>query len=166
MSTDIKLSNAQLFKIIESGGFLGTLLGKLAGPMMKFDVLLAKNVLAPLATMASATAIDGAIQKKMRVLGIVRAVKGITLVISNEDMDEIIRIAKLLQNSGIWIDGVSETVKRKIKKQESGFIGILLETLGASLLGNMFTAKEKMRTEKAAIRAETRSYINHLRQNL
>ena len=124
---DIKLSNAQLFKIIESGGFLGTLLGKLAGPLMKFDVLLAKNVLAPLATMASATAIDGAIQKKIRVLGIVRAVKGITLVISNEDMDEIIRIAKLLQNSGIWIDGVSETVKRKIKKQESGFIGILLE---------------------------------------
>ena len=65
MSTDIKLSKAQLSKIIQSGGFLGALLAKLADPLMRVAVLLAKNVLALLATMASASPIDGAIQRKM-----------------------------------------------------------------------------------------------------
>ena len=44
MSTDIKLSKAQIFKIIQSGGFLGSLLSKLAGPLMKVAVALAKNI--------------------------------------------------------------------------------------------------------------------------
>ena len=52
MSTDIKLSKAQLSKIIKSGGFLRALLGKLAGLLMKNDVPLAKNVLAVLATIS------------------------------------------------------------------------------------------------------------------
>ena len=47
-STDIKLSKTQLSKMIQSGGFLGNLLGKLAGPLMKVAMPLAKNVLAPL----------------------------------------------------------------------------------------------------------------------
>ena len=47
MSTDLKLSKAQISKIIQSGGFIGSLLSKLAGPLMKIAVLLAKNVLAP-----------------------------------------------------------------------------------------------------------------------
>ena len=72
MQTDIKLSEAQLPKLIQSGGFLGALLGKLAGPLMKVDV--------------SFTI------KKKRVKGAVRAGKGITLVISNKDMDDTIRI--------------------------------------------------------------------------
>ena len=49
MSTDIKLSKAQISKIIQSGGFLGSLLIKLAGPWMQVVVPLAKNILAPLA---------------------------------------------------------------------------------------------------------------------
>ena len=53
-------------KIIQSGGFLGTLLGKLTGLLMKVAVPLAKNVLTPLATLASASAIDPAIQRKIR----------------------------------------------------------------------------------------------------
>ena len=48
ISTDLKLSKAQIFKIVQSGGFLGSLLSKLAGPLMKVAILLAKNVLAPL----------------------------------------------------------------------------------------------------------------------
>ena len=70
-------------KIINSGGFLGDLLGKVAVLLMKFGVPLTKNVLAPLATMASAPAIDDAIQSKMRGSGarVVRAGKGITLFI-------------------------------------------------------------------------------------
>ena len=64
MSTDIKLSKAQISKIIQSGGFLGSLLSKLAGPLMKIALPLAKNVLAPLGITAAALAIDAGIQKK------------------------------------------------------------------------------------------------------
>ena len=58
MSTDLKLYKAQIFKIIQSGGFLGSLLSKLAGPLMKVAVTLAKNSLAPLGITAAASAID------------------------------------------------------------------------------------------------------------
>ena len=98
--------------------------------------------------MVSASAIDGAIQRKMRGQGVVRAGKGITLVISNEDMNYIIRIVKSLENSGVFVDEVSETVKHKIKKPEGGFLGMLLGTLGASVLGNMLTGKVVMRAER------------------
>ena len=63
-STDIKLSKAQLSKIIQWGRFLFDLLGKLTGPMMKVYVPLGIFFLVPLTTMASASAIDGVIQKK------------------------------------------------------------------------------------------------------
>ena len=64
-SVDIKLSKTQIAKIIQSGGFLGSLLSKLAGPLMKIVVPLAKNVLAPLGITAAASAIDVGIQKYM-----------------------------------------------------------------------------------------------------
>ena len=64
VSTDKKLSKAQISKIIQSGGFLGSLLSKLAGPFMKVAVPLAKNILAPLGITAAASAIDAGIQKK------------------------------------------------------------------------------------------------------
>ena len=63
-SIDIKLSKTQLSKMIQSGGFLGNLLGKLAGPLMKVAVPLAKNVLALLVISAAMSAIDGSIKKK------------------------------------------------------------------------------------------------------
>ena len=69
MSTDLKLSKAQISKIIQSGGFLGSLLSKLAGPLMKVAVPLAKNILAPLGITAAASAIDAGIQKKYMDLG-------------------------------------------------------------------------------------------------
>ena len=64
ISTDIKLSKAQVTKIMQSGGFLGSLLSKLAGPLMKVAIPLAKSILAPLGITASASAIDAGIQKK------------------------------------------------------------------------------------------------------
>ena len=64
MSTNLKLSKAQISKIIQSGGFLGSLLSKIAGPLMKIAVPLAKNVLAPLGITAAASAIDAEIKKK------------------------------------------------------------------------------------------------------
>ena len=65
METDLKLSKAQIKKMIQSGGFLGTLLSKLAGPLMKVAMPLAiKNVLAPLGLTAAMSAIGGSIQEK------------------------------------------------------------------------------------------------------
>ena len=64
MSTELKLSKAKISKIILSGGFLKSLLSKLAGPLMKVAISLAKNVLAPLGITAAASAIDAGIKKK------------------------------------------------------------------------------------------------------
>ena len=64
ISTDLKLFKAKISKIIQSGEFLGSLLSKLAGLLMKVAILLAKNVLAPLGITAAASAIDAGIQKK------------------------------------------------------------------------------------------------------
>ena len=64
MSTDIKLSKAQITKIIQSGGFLGSLLSKLAGPLMEVATPVAKNILALLGIEAPASAIDAKIKKK------------------------------------------------------------------------------------------------------
>ena len=60
MSTNLKISKPQISKI----GFLGSLLSKLAGPLMKIAISLAKNILAPLGITAAASAIDAGIQKK------------------------------------------------------------------------------------------------------
>ena len=85
-SADIKLSKTQIAKIIQSGGFLGSLLSKLAGPLIKIAVPLAKNVLAPLGITAAASAIDAGIQKKIHGSGTT------TLIISNEEMNDIMKI--------------------------------------------------------------------------
>ena len=61
MSADVKFSKTKIVKIIQSGGFLGSLLSKLAGPLMKIAVPLAKNVLAPLGITAAASALDAGI---------------------------------------------------------------------------------------------------------
>ena len=85
--------------------------------------------------------------------GVVRAEKVIALVISNFDMDDNIRILKSLENSGILNDGGSETVKYKAKKQEGGFLGMLLGTLGTSMLGNTLIGKGNQRAGKGVLRA-------------
>ena len=63
-SADLKLSKTQIVKIIQSGGFLGSLLSKLAGPLMKVALPFAKNVLAPLGITAAASALHKGIKKK------------------------------------------------------------------------------------------------------
>ena len=92
-STDKKLPKTQMSKIIQSGGFSGSLLRKLAGPLMKVAVPLAKNILAPLGKTAAASAIDAGIQKKMHGSGTT------TLIISNEEMNDIMKIVKVLEDS-------------------------------------------------------------------
>ena len=99
--------------------------------------------MAPLATMASASAKNGGvIQRNMHGRGVVKAAKGITLTISNEDRDDAIRIIKSLKNPGVLNHGV---LKHEIKKQEGEFLGMLVGTLGASKLVNMLTRKRIIR---------------------
>ena len=135
MSTDLKLPKAQISKIIQSGGFLGSLLSKLADPLMKVAIPLAKNVLAPLGITAAASAIDAGIQKKIHGSGTT------TLIISNEEMNDIIKIVQTLEDSNILLKGVTKTIKNETKEQKGEFVSMLLDTLGASLLGNLLAGK-------------------------
>ena len=150
-SIDIKLSKTQLSKMIQSRGFLGKLLGKLAGPLMEVAMQLTKNVLAPLGLSAAMSAIDGSIKKKMLGSG------ATTLIISHDEMDGILKIVKSLENSGVLLKGVSETIQHEVKEQRGGFLGMLLGTLGASLLGDVLSkglsGKGVIRAGEGTIRA-------------
>ena len=99
---------------------------------MKVALPLAKNVLAPLGLTAVMSAIDGSIQKKIHG-------SGVKLIIEQEDMNDIMKIIKALENSGILLKGVSKAIKNETKQQKGGFLSMLLGTLGASLLVNLLT---------------------------
>ena len=145
LATDIKLSKAQIKKLIQSGGFLGKLLSKLAGPLMKVAMTLPKNVLAPLDLTAAMSAIDGSIQKKFHG-------SGVKLIIEQEDMNDM-KIIEALENSGILLKGVSKTIDNETKEQRGGLLSMLLGTLGASLLGNLLTdGKGMMKAGEGIVR--------------
>ena len=72
----------------------------------------------------------------------------ITLTISNEEMNDIMKIVKSLEESGLLIKGVSETIKSEAKEQKGEFLRMLLDTLGASLLENLLTGKGKVRADE------------------
>ena len=71
-----------------------------------------------------------------------------TLIISNYDIEDVIKIVKSLKDSGLLLKGVTETVQNEVKEQKGGFLSMLLGTLGASLLGNLLTGKGIYRAEK------------------
>ena len=153
LTTDIKLSKAQIKKLIQSGGFLGKLLSKLAGPLMKVAMPLAKNILAPIGLTAAMSPIDGGIQKKMHGSEATKGA-GVKLIIEQEDMNDIMKIIKALENSGILLKGVSKAIKNETKEQNGGFLSMLLGTLGASLLGNLLTGgKGIMRADDGIVLA-------------
>ena len=135
MSTDIKLSKTQITKIIQSGRFLGSLLSKLAGLLMKVAVHLAKNILGLLRITAAALAIDAGIKKKIHGSG------NTALIISNEEMNDVIKIVQALEDSDILLKRVTKTIINETKEQKEGFLGMLLETLGTSLLRNLLGGK-------------------------
>ena len=138
-STDIKLSKTQLSKMIQSGGFLGKLLGPLLKtglPLMKSVIKpLAKSVLIPLGLTAAASSADAVIHKK--ILG--SGYNNTTLIISNDEMDDILKIVKSLEVSAVLLKGVSETIQYEAREQRRGFLSMLLGTLGASLLGDVLS---------------------------
>ena len=136
LATDINLSKAQIKKLIQSGGFLGKLLSNIAGSLMKVAMPLAKNVLAPLGLTAAMSAIDGSIQKKIHG-------SGVKLIIEQEDMNDIMETIEALENS-VTLKGVTKTIENETKEQRGGLLGMLLGTLGASLLGNLLTGGKGM----------------------
>ena len=79
---------------------------------------------------AAASATDAVIKKK--ILG---SRNHTTLIISNDDMQDLLKIVKLLEDSGLLLDGITETLKNAVKEQKRLFSYMLLGTLGASLLG-------------------------------
>ena len=71
-----------------------------------------------------------------------------TSIISDEEMNDVMKIVQALEYSNILLKGVTKTVKNEKKEQKGGFLSMLLGTLGASLLGNLLT-------EKGIVRAGT-----------
>ena len=154
LSTDIKLSKTQLSKMI--GGFLGRLLGPLLRtglPLIKSMIKpLAKSVLFPLGLIAVASAADAGIHKKILGSG-----NTTTLIISNNEMEDIIKTVKSHEDSGLLLKGVTETIQTGVKKQKGGFLSILLGTLVASLLGNLLKVRGINRAGKGQGRGINRA---------
>ena len=71
-----------------------------------------------------------------------------TLIISNDEMEDIIKIVKLLEDSGLLLKGASETIQNEAKEQRRGFLSVLLGTLGASLLRNVLAGKGAIETSQ------------------
>ena len=111
---DIKFSKIQLSKMIESGGFLGKLLGPLLKtglPLIKSVInQLVKSVLIPLGLAAVASAADAGIHKKILGSG-----SKTTVIISNDKIEAIIKIVKSLEDSGLLLKAVTETVQNEEK---------------------------------------------------
>ena len=146
--------------MIQSGEFLGRplrLLLKTGLPLMK-NVFkpLAKSVLIPLRLTAAVSAADAGIHKKILGSGTTT-----TLIISNDEMEDIIKIVKSLEDSGLLLKGVSEAIQNEAKKQKGGFLSMLLGKLDASLLGNILADKGMNRAGEGFIRASYRFSIKY-----
>ena len=133
MPADLKLSKTQISKILQSGVFLSKLLGplsKTALPLIKNVIKpLAGNVLIPLGLTAAASAADAGIHKKILGSGTT------TLIISNEEMNDIMKIVQALEDSNILLKGVTKTIENETREQKGGFLSMLLGTLGDVLTG-------------------------------
>ena len=148
-STDIKLSNSQLLKMIQSGVFPGRLLGPLlkTGLPLTKNVIkpLAKSILIPLGLTAAVSAADAGIHKQILGSGHNNTT---TLIISNDEIENVIKIIKSLEDSVLLLEGVTKTVQNEVKQQKGGFLSMLLGTLGGSLLGKFLTGKGAIATSE------------------
>ena len=149
---NVKLSKTHLDKLRQSDGFLSTRLV----PLLKSRSTLIKNVLKPLANSvlilpglaaAAPSATDVAIHKKM--FGSARpwdlAWHVTVLIILNEEMYDIMKIVESLEESGLLIKVANETIKNEAKEPKGRFLGRLLGTSGASLLGDLLAGKGTIR---------------------
>ena len=109
-------------------------------------------MLIPLGLTAAASAADAGIYKK--ILGSRHNYpSSTTLIISNNEMEDIIKIVKSLEDSGLLLKGVTETVQNEDKEQKGGFHSMLLGTLGENLLGNILAGKGINRTGEGIVKA-------------
>ena len=115
---------------------------------------LAKSVLIPLGLTAAASAADAGIHKKILGSG---HNNNTTLIMSNDEMDDILKIVTSLEDSGVLLKGVDETIQHEAREQRGGFLSMLLGTLGASLLGDILSkglsGKGVIRAGEGTIRA-------------
>ena len=139
-STDIKLSKAQISKIIQSGGSSGSWLATLGKKALtNVATPLTRDNLHGLVSNLASNAINK-LEIKISAIGAVRARKGFTLFISNEDMNDIIKIMKSLEDLNLLIDGITEAVKHEIKRQEGGFLPAFLAP-STSAASDFFSSK-------------------------
>ena len=148
MSTNVKLN----IKIIELGQLLDKILRNMMSnlsqkALLELSVPLAKDVLPKLATKETSSELDkseGKISGQGAILtneaGAVRAGKGSTLFILNEDMEHIIKIVDSLEKSGLLFNGVTEIVKHEIKKQEGRFFGAMMAPIPDWLIAPMVSS--------------------------
>ena len=116
-----------------------------------------KSVLITLWLTAAVSATDAAIHEKMFESGfrpLDLTLRMTTLITSNIEMNDIIKIFKSLEESSLLVKRVSETIKNEAKEQKGEFLGMLLGTLGASFLGNLSTGKDTIRASEATILEE------------
>ena len=105
---------------------------------------IAKNVLLHLGVAAAASETDAAIQTETDGLGM------ITLIISHEEMKDVLEILKHPEESDLLVEGVRFTIKNEAKGQKGGFLPLLLNTLGDNLLGNILAVKEVTRAGESS----------------
>ena len=126
---------------------------------------LAKSVLIPLGLMAAASAADAGIH--IKILGSGHN-NNTTLIVPNDEMDGILKIFKSLEDSGVLLKTVSETIQHEVKEQRGGFLSMLLGTLGASLLGDVLSkglsGRGVIRAGEGTIRAGYGSKRSSLKQ--
>ena len=144
--------------MIQSGGFLGWLLSPLLKsglPLMKNVIEpLAKSVLIPLELTAAALAADAGIHKKISGSG------NTTLIMSNDEMEDI-RIVISLNDPGLLLKGVGETIQKAAKEQKGEILSMLLDTLSASLLDNILAGEGMNRAGEGFSRAGYGSSIKN-----
>ena len=114
--------------------------------LIKPAISIGKNILAPLGLSAALSAPDAAILKKMYGSG------NTTLIISNDDMDDLIKIITALEEHYILLKGTSRTIKNETKEQRGRFLSMLLGSLEASLLANLLTGQALYRTGQGLYR--------------
>ena len=133
----------------QSGGFLNRLLDPLLKtglPLIKNVIKsLAESILIPLGLTAAASAADAGIHKKILGSGHNNTT---TLITTNDEMKDIIKIVKPLEDSGLLLKEVSETVQNEAREHKGGILSMLLRTLGASLLGNILAGKGAIATSQ------------------
>ena len=124
----------------------------LLGPLLKTGLSLIKNVIKPLAKSVSIplglTAAASAAHAGIHIKILGSGHNNITLITSNDEINDIIKIIKSLEGSGLLLKGVTETVQNEVKEQKGGFFSALLGTLGASLLVDPLTVKGAIATSQ------------------